>query len=320
MRRVLILLLLLWPVSASGQSVFEAAGSRALGMAGAFVAVADDATAVYWNPAGLVAGRPAGMTIGWVDFRTGDPNGLPVPGADHRTSKFVSLGTWPVGVSYGHFQDVAVIDRPDGSRVAESLKTAQYGLTLLQTVTPGLVVGSTIKYVRGSVTSMPVTGTSAHEALDQAAKLEGDSSGRLDLDVGAMADMGKVRVGLTVRNLRESRFVDPAGFVTVLHRAARMGVAVRPTNGLTLAIDMDLDTVDLRDGPRRILAVGGEDKIGRRWALRGGVRWSLKGPQRRVAAVGASIALRPNFWLDSHYTQGKIDADRGLGFALRAGF
>jgi len=29
-------------------------GARALGMGGAFVAVADDASACYWNPAGLV--------------------------------------------------------------------------------------------------------------------------------------------------------------------------------------------------------------------------------------------------------------------------
>ena len=28
-------------------------GARAIGMGGAFVAVADDATAIYWNPAGI---------------------------------------------------------------------------------------------------------------------------------------------------------------------------------------------------------------------------------------------------------------------------
>ena len=33
---------------------YESLGVRALGMGGAFVAVADDATAAYWNPAGLV--------------------------------------------------------------------------------------------------------------------------------------------------------------------------------------------------------------------------------------------------------------------------
>jgi len=307
-------------VSAYGQSVFETTGSRALGMAGAFTGVANDATSVFWNPAGLASGAPAGMTVGWADFRTGDQKGLPVAGPDHRTSKLVSLGTWPVGVSYGHFQDVALVSRPDGSQAAQSIKTAQYGLTILQTVAEGLVVGSTVRYIRGSVSSMPVNAASAEDALEQASKLEGHTTGAIDADVGAMADMGKVRLGLTVRNLRAPEFVDPAGFTTVFHREARLGLAVLPTNGLTLAMDLDLDTVDLRDGPRRIFAVGGEDRIGKRLALRCGTRWSVRGNRRRVTAVGASVAIRPNFWLDTHYTHGGIDADRGLGFALRAGF
>ncbi len=36
--------------------VVESVGSRALGMGGAFVAVASDSSAVWWNPAGLAAG------------------------------------------------------------------------------------------------------------------------------------------------------------------------------------------------------------------------------------------------------------------------
>src|SRR4029453_5176655 len=41
--------------SAAAQVGFEPVGTRAQGMAGAFVAVADDATATYWNPAGLAS-------------------------------------------------------------------------------------------------------------------------------------------------------------------------------------------------------------------------------------------------------------------------
>ena len=40
-------------------------GTRALGMGGAFVGLADDASAIYWNPAGLsnVEGKFAGFII-----------------------------------------------------------------------------------------------------------------------------------------------------------------------------------------------------------------------------------------------------------------
>ena len=36
--------------------IYEIVGTRAQGMGGAFVAVADDATATWWNPAGLATG------------------------------------------------------------------------------------------------------------------------------------------------------------------------------------------------------------------------------------------------------------------------
>ena len=49
------LLLMLVPRSASAQ-VFEDIGMRAQGMGGAFVALANDATATWWNPAGLASG------------------------------------------------------------------------------------------------------------------------------------------------------------------------------------------------------------------------------------------------------------------------
>src|SRR5262245_34568384 len=46
---------LMRPSIASAQTT-DAIGVRAQGMGGAFTAVADDATATYWNPAGLAGG------------------------------------------------------------------------------------------------------------------------------------------------------------------------------------------------------------------------------------------------------------------------
>ena len=279
-------------------------------MGGAFVGVADDATAGYWNPAGLVGGPAAGMTVGWVDFGTGDRRGPAAAGQS---------GTWPVGLSYGRYQDTEIISAPDGTLRVEGLAVSQLGATVLQSIAQGLVVGSTIKHVRGRAISAPIEGLTGGDALERAARAEGDSSSHLDLDLGAMADMGRVRLGVTMRNLREPSFTDMAGSAIKLQRQTRMGLAVLPANGLTLAVDVDLDTVDLRDGPRRMLAVGGEDRFGHRWALRGGMRWDLEGVRRPVGTVGASLAFGRSLWLDGHYTYGRLDADRGFGVALRAG-
>jgi hypothetical protein len=46
---------LVTPQAATAQ-IYESIGIRAQGMSGAFVAVADDATTTWWNPAGLASG------------------------------------------------------------------------------------------------------------------------------------------------------------------------------------------------------------------------------------------------------------------------
>src|SRR6188508_127266 len=50
-----LLILLLLPTAATAQIV-EGLGSRALGMGGAFVAVANDSSATWWNPGALADG------------------------------------------------------------------------------------------------------------------------------------------------------------------------------------------------------------------------------------------------------------------------
>src|SRR5256712_9705725 len=55
---VVSILVISTPMLARAQTT-DAVGVRAQGMAGAFTAVADDATATYWNPAGLAGGALA---------------------------------------------------------------------------------------------------------------------------------------------------------------------------------------------------------------------------------------------------------------------
>jgi hypothetical protein len=320
--RIGLLALLLTATAARpgwAQTVFEGTGERALGMGGAFVGVSDDATAVYWNPAGLATGAPAGLTIGWSRLQSGNSDAPPIPGAVRRSGQLTSLGTWPIGVSYGRFESTTLVPRADGTTAAESLRTRTFGVTIVQSVIRGLVVGSTLKYVRGTAVTGTTGAATIGEALSFGEDLEGDTHHTVDLDVGVMANLEHVRVGVTVRNLRAPTFGDVATAANTLQRQARVGIAVLPVDGLTLAMDVDLDTVDLRGGLRRECALGGEGRLGRHLMVRSGVRWSLEGERRPVGSLGLSVGIRQGLWLDGHYAQGRAGEDREFGVALRAG-
>jgi hypothetical protein len=288
-------------------------------MAGAFVAVADDATAVYWNPAGLVGGSAVGGTIDWGRFQFGNREVLPVSGPSEGTSNLTSLGAWPVGLSYARFESTVLVNDTSGAPTAFNVRTTHLGLTVLQTLVENLVIGSTFKYVRGRTERALAEGATVEEALDRGSDLKGDARGAFDFDLGLMADMQQLRVGLTVRNVRQPTFGTVAENEITLKRRARLGVALLPRPGLILAMDVDLDTADLEGGPSRILALGGETRLGQRLAVRSGVRMSIEGDRRLVTAVGTSYMIRPRVWLDGHFSQGGRHEHRAFGFALRAG-
>ena len=74
-------------------------GTRASGMAGAFVAVADDASAVYWNPAGVGTGSLVSVVLDAGRFRLGR---APSEGIQNEedTGAIVALSATAFGFAY----------------------------------------------------------------------------------------------------------------------------------------------------------------------------------------------------------------------------
>ena len=141
-------------------------GVRAQGMAGAFVAVANDATATWWNPAGLANGLSLASFTAEIDQHGG---------------RAVAVGFPSLGVSYYH-RNISQIQpsnstEPGGSGrqdlgavgsglpVSESVGVGQMGVTVGQSFGGHLVIGSTLKLERAK------------------------SNTRADLDIGAMASV-----------------------------------------------------------------------------------------------------------------------------------
>src|SRR5439155_10592437 len=190
--------------------IFESVGVRAQGMGGGFVALADDATATWWNPAGLAAGAYFNLLVEY------DRSRMP----PETSVKGLAIGFPALGLSYyrlpiNQMRRAASTGTTDFDRQDQGV-LGVYGLTAGESLGHHLVVASTLK-------------------LERSADTHGD------LDMGAIARFGVMRLGLTVKNLRKPTLATDGGPLT-LERQARAGVAlVGHTTGLISDMAVALD-------------------------------------------------------------------------------
>jgi hypothetical protein len=315
---------------AAAQS-FESVGHRALGMGGAFVAVANDSSATWWNPAGLAAGPFLDVAIGRSLSAT--DGSLP---ASRTGAWSVSVTTPPLGLSYYRLKitdirAMAPTDAADGGREdggagkgVRSLSISQFGATVLHTITTGLSAGATVKYVRGTARLRGFdpadAGRGIPDLLDAGDDLEaGEGEGTVDVDVGLLAIRGPVRLGFTARNLREPHFGDRR-VDRQLRAGAAFDGAARGAIPVMFSVDADLRSYESTTGERRVIAFGGEQWVRpARIAVRGGARFNTVGEQDRAVTAGASVAPRAGLFVDGYAAVGS-DSASGWGVAARVAF
>lgn len=310
-----------FPALAAAQG-FETLGTRAAGMGSAFVAVADDASAVYWNPAGLASGAYFSLVI---DRSTAEAK-LDHPSMGSSRSAFaIALSAPPLGLSYYRLRQTTtspVIGFDTGQTGVASLITHHAGVTLLHSLSSALVVGGTLKVVRGVAASGIAVGATRDELLE-ADDLIGRASNRVDADLGVMASLGVLRAGLTVRNVSEPEFQSAgSGGPLKLNRQARAGIAVVVLPNWLVALDADLTKQPDPNGDTRNVATGIEGRVHRRVTVRGGFRVNtVEGSGGRpVVSGGGSFAVFGSTFVDAHVTGGSRDGDRGWGLSGRVLF
>jgi hypothetical protein len=336
MLRILLCGSLPW-LAASGAFAqdFASMGTRAAGMGGSFVGVADDATAIYWNPAGLAAGSYFSLALD----RTG---GEAVPDGSQfgteKSSYFKGLAMPALGLGYYRLQAATVRPAPSlltgigaapnlGLTAADPVQvdthvTHHGGVTLVQSLWQGVAIGTTLKLVRGLAASTRTTAATAEEALDsEAAEIFGRATNQFDLDVGIMAAGGPLKVGLTLRNLREPGFAPAGGGDDlVLERQARAGMSYALTPTWIAAADLDLLRTRDAFGDRRDLALGTEGRLSPRFVVRAGASFNTAGgeaAERQAFSVGGSYAAKAAVFIDGHFSTGNENSGQQWGIAAR---
>jgi hypothetical protein len=280
----------------------DSVGVRAQGMAGAFTAVADDATATWWNPAGLATGAYFNAIIEYGRLTDGDGSrggfsmAFPALGLSYyRMTVSEMQPSGSTAGSSGSRQDPAALN-------VRSVDLSQFGATVGQSVGRYLVVASTLKLLRAA----------------------GETQAGLDL--GSMAALGPLRLGVMLRNVSEPTFGGGDAAVT-LRRQVRAGAALNVPGrsslfaGATLAVDADFRSVPSATGDERRVAAGAEVWLWKRAiGARAGISGSTVGDSRTATSGGISAMVRRGLFVEGQLTGGSDATRRGWSTALRVTF
>jgi hypothetical protein len=272
----LALILVLSAVAmADGIGAFSAfkngVGARALAMGGAFVAVANDATAACWNPAGLATlndTRLAGMST--------DLYGL---GATHQ---YVGAVTTIANLGVGLGWERAAID----------------GQAVDGTGTPGATFTWTEQAIVGSLATnvMDVAMAGANVKYYMADSGLGDTASGFGFDLGVLVSLGDMFViGVNAKDLAGSGLAWDGGANDVISGLYKAGLAMKlAEDKLVLATDVDFDNSGLGD-----THVGVEFQVINELALRGGVVLT-NNFQDYTFSVGAGVNIA-GLYVDAAY-------------------
>jgi hypothetical protein len=331
---VVSLALLLIPARFAHAQIFESVGTRAQGMGGAFVAVADDATATWWNPAGLATGAYFSSVLEWgVIDDPGSPAVASPARRDQSNGFAVALPS--LGLSYYHLRVGEVLPlagatagadsgRQDQEAAGVALRAVSYsrfGASIGQSIGRHVVIASTLALLYGGIGASNEVASA--DSIDHASDLDVDTQTIGDMDLGAMVRLGILKLGANVKHVTEPHF--GSGTVEVpLERQARAGLALVTQvakNPLTLAGDVDLTKTPTVNGEAQHIAGGAELFMGKkRLGLRGGVSANLVDEKRTSASAGASVALKTGFYVDGAWTFGDDKTRSGWGVSMRATF
>ena len=123
-------------------------GPRANAMGGAFAAIADDASSMYWNPAGIgLVDKFEGIFTYTEMFADINLNyfGIVIP-----TGDFGNIGVNVTALNIGEM-DVTTEDFPEGTGETFTAGSYAFGLSYARFITDNFIVGANIKYIRENI-------------------------------------------------------------------------------------------------------------------------------------------------------------------------
>ncbi len=130
-------------------------GARAIGMGGAFVALANDASAMYWNPAGisgLYQSEAVFSHADWLADISFNYGGVVMP-----IEGFGIVGINFTSMSMGEMEKTTE-ERPDGTGQFFTVGSIAVGVSYAKALTDWFSIGGNVKYISEHISNSTATG------------------------------------------------------------------------------------------------------------------------------------------------------------------
>lgn len=290
MKKTIGILTVLSLVMGSSTSAFACYGVRAMGMGGAFIAVADDVNTVYWNPAGLSNIKEPEMGVQRITNNRNYINYIDVVEFVAPIEKGVS----GIGLHYTNNRDASYFgDSSDGfTNYKSEWVTLSYGTK----VADNFAVGINVRQVTESASNATING------VDQGKSYSGSSTG---IDLGFLGTAGKWSYGMLIQDANKPQVFFGLG---EMERNYRPGVAYRPDK--KTIIGFDAYNVMPSEGSETEYSVGVEHKISN------GVRARI-GNYHGLMTYGAGIKIDKNVEFNVAYLSGKLGGTTLIGLQAK---
>ncbi len=241
--------------------VFSAPGARSTGLGGAFVAIADDATAAYANPAGLVQlVRPElsaelRLTVSEVS-RDGDETTTDITGLGF-VAGVLPLGRWTLA-AYGHrVARGELASGPDDSVLTRSFEIRRWAAAAAYRLSETLSVGAGVSYFDGEAAGASREGSRRADDIGLNAGVLWSPTWWLNLG-GFLREGPALELGRAEDGIEDLRLALPD--------LAGLGIALRPGRGhWTVGLEWDRvstsSLVVLTEGVPRTVEAGAGDRL-----------------------------------------------------------
>ena len=177
MQYAMVLIFLVLPASAQSKVGTTAAaflevgvGARNVGMGESVSATVDDVTAMYWNPAGLVALAGGEVGFQYTEWYAG--TSLQYAAGAVRMGNAGTVGVHVNLMDSGEM-DVTTLEFEDGTGETFRVQDLSVGLSYARALTTNFALGGTLKYVRSSVWRMAASAVAVDLGVQYATPFSG---------------------------------------------------------------------------------------------------------------------------------------------------